>query len=103
MNTAAIERLTQNEVPLRSAYAENGLDALNKLGRPALRIIGVLVLAGLGARMVMGLPMPDVAGVLALFSPTIVDLMTRSTEAHAEIKHNAYARNMALFGAAGVR
>lgn len=96
MNTAAIERL--QELPLRAAYAENGLDALNKFGRPFLRIVGCLTLAALGVRMALGLPMPDVSAVLALFSPTIVDLMTRSTEVHAEIKQNAYARNLALFG-----
>lgn len=101
MNTAAINQLQQ--MPLRAAYAENGLDALNKFGRPFLRIVGCLTLAGLGARMVMGLPMPDVSAVLALFSPTIVDLMTRSTEVHAEIKQNAYARSMALFGTAVAR
>lgn len=84
-------------LPELRATCENGLDALNRIGRPLLRVMGVLIFFGLGIRLLLGQAV-DPAVVGTLFAPVVVDLLTRSTEVHREIRENAYTRNMLMFG-----
>lgn len=56
------------------------IDLLQKGWRPAIGWIGAAIIAGVGVRIVLGLPMPDLAPLVAALVPVMQVALQRSVE-----------------------
>lgn len=64
----------------------NPADFATRMWRPALGWVGVLIVAGIGGRAVLGLPLPNVEEILTVLTPILTLAITRSFDKQSEAK-----------------
>lgn len=66
-------------------------EVATRFWRPAISFVGLIVIVILAVRIAMGLPMPDVAAVLAVLAPLMFNQISRTLEVRQEQTLNADA------------